>query len=81
MDVEIAMRHDPYDVSAAKLSYDIESRDGNTAHLRLIEDKGRRAGADEAKLTFNELHRALNSPEQFILALVEVHQQSAREPR
>ncbi|GAB1422306.1 helicase-related protein [Anaerolineales bacterium] len=86
MEAEIALGNHPRDVSAQNVGYDIESRDGNDGRLRFIEVKGRRAGADTVTLTYNELHRALNSPEQFILALVEVdatHRSnaSARPPR
>jgi superfamily II DNA or RNA helicase len=72
LNAEIALGHDPRDVSAENRGYDIESRDGQTGRLRFIEVKGRRAGADTVTLTYNELHRALNSPDNFILALVEV---------
>lgn len=72
MDAEVALGNHPRDVSAQNLGYDIESRDGQTGRLRFIEVKGRRAGAETVTLTYNELYRALNSPEAFILALVEV---------
>ncbi len=71
-EAEIALGNDPRDVSKQNVGYDIESRDGRTGRLRFIEVKGRRAGADTLTLTYNELYRALNSPEQFILAIVEV---------
>ncbi len=72
METEIRLGHDPRDVSSQNVGYDIESRDGQTGRLRFIEVKGRRAGAETVTLTYNELYRALNSPEGFILALVEV---------
>lgn len=81
MEVEIALGNDPRDVSAQNLGYDIESRDGQTGRLRFIEVKGRRAGAETVTLTYNELYRALNAPEGFILALVEVAHAKARPPR
>ena len=81
MDVEIALGHDPRDVSAQKVGYDIESRDGQTGRLRFIEVKGRRAGADEVEVTRNEVLTALNVPEQFILAVVEIEGARARPPR
>jgi hypothetical protein len=59
-------------VSSANLGYDIESRDGETATLRFIEVKGRRAGAETVTITRNEILTALNAPDKFILALVEV---------
>ena len=81
LDAEIALGHHPRDVSTQNLGYDIESHDCQTGRLRFIEVKGRRAGAETVTITYNELHRALNSPEQFILALVEVDQVQARSPR
>lgn len=81
MEVEIALGNTPRDVSSQNVGYDIESRDGRSGRLRFIEVKGRRAGADTVTLTYNELHRALNSPEQFILALVEVDRATAYPPR
>jgi hypothetical protein len=81
MEIEIALGNHPRDVSAQNLGYDIESRDGQMGRLRFIEVKGRRAGAETVTLTYNELYRALNSPEGFILALVEVERANARPPR
>ncbi|MCU0499404.1 MAG: DUF3883 domain-containing protein [Anaerolineae bacterium] len=81
MDVEIALGHHPRDVSSENLGYDIESRDGKTEQLRFIEVKGRRTDAETVTLTYNELYRALNSPEAFILALVEIDRTHARSPR
>jgi hypothetical protein len=70
MDCERRLGHDPRDVSADKLGYDIESRDPASGELRFIEVKGRWAGADTVTVTRNEILCALNVPEQFILALV-----------
>lgn len=81
METEVALGNHPRDVSRDNVGYDIESRDGKTGRLRFIEVKGRRAGAETVTLTYNELYRALNSPEAFILALVEVDQAQARLPR
>jgi hypothetical protein len=63
---------EPRDVSAAKIGYDIESKNHETGHLRFIEVKGRVAGAKTVTITKNEILTALNKPEYFILALVEV---------
>jgi superfamily II DNA or RNA helicase len=81
MDAEIALGNHPRDVSSQNLGYDIESHDGHSGRLRFIEVKGRRAGAETVTLTYNELHRALNSPEAFILALVQVEDARAHPPR
>lgn len=81
MEAEIALGNDPRDVSAQKVGYDIESRDGRSGRLRFIEVKGRRAGAETVTLTVNEILSGLNSGEQFILALVEIERNQARAPR
>ena len=86
MQAEIALGNDPRDVSRENKGYDIESRapqnkEGEDGRLRFIEVKGRRADAQQVTLTHNELMRALNSPQQFILALVEVEGSRARPPR
>jgi superfamily II DNA or RNA helicase len=81
MQAEIALGHDPRDVSAQKVGYDIESHDGQTGKLRFIEVKGRKADAETVTLTYNELYCALNSPAQFILALVLVEGNRAQPPR
>jgi len=78
---ELALGNDPCDVSDQKLGYDIESRDGQTGQLRFIEVKGRRAGADTVTITRNELLTALNKPDKYILALVEIVDGQARQPR
>ncbi len=62
----------PRDVSDEKCGYDVESRIPGTGKLRFIEVKGRAKGADTVTITKNEILTALNKPEDFILALVEV---------
>ncbi|NJO00151.1 MAG: DUF3883 domain-containing protein [Anaerolineales bacterium] len=49
--------------------------------LRFLEAKGRRAGADTVTVTRNEILTGINSPEQYILAIVEVENGQARAPR
>jgi len=81
METEIRLGHFPRDVSAQNKGYDIESRDGRTGKTRFIEVKGRKQGAESLTLTYNEIRCALNSPNQFILAIVEVAQGKAQSPR
>ncbi|MGG6265699.1 helicase-related protein [Leptolyngbya sp. AN03gr2] len=71
MAAERSLGHQPQDVSADKCGYDIESRmpDGK---LRFIEVKGRIEGAETVTVTKNEILTALNKPEEFVLALVQV---------
>ena len=47
------------------------------ARLRFVEVKGRAQGADTVTITKNEILTALNKPEQFILAVVEVDGEEA----
>ena len=67
----------PRDVSAENVGYDIESvipearRHGGPC-LRFIEVKGRQKGSTTVTVTRNEILTALNKPDEFILAIVEV---------
>lgn len=77
--IETSLGYKPKDVSAAKCGYDVESyvpeemRQRLTAYaLRMIEVKGRTKGATTVTVSKNEILTALNKPEEFILAIVEV---------
>ncbi len=70
--IERQLGNEPRDVSADKCGYDVESRDPAQGRLRFIEVKGRIQGAETVTVTKNEILTALNKPEEFILALVEV---------
>jgi superfamily II DNA or RNA helicase len=72
MAAERQLGYEPRDVSKDKLGYDIESRIAGSGRLRFIEVKGRIAGAETVTVTKNEIITALNQPEAFILALVQV---------
>lgn len=72
MDIERRLGFEPRDVSAEKCGYDIESGVPNTGLLRFLEVKGRVAGAKTVTVTKNEILRALNKPDEFILALVQI---------
>ena len=75
--IERGLGFEPRDRSADNCGYDIESavpdgaRDGGCA-LRMIEVKGRVAGSTTVTVSHNEVMCALNRPDAFILALVEV---------
>jgi hypothetical protein len=71
---------EPVDVSQSKCGYDIESKHPDNGKLFFIEVKGRIAGAPTVTITRNEILTAFNKPEEFILAIVEVAEGSAREP-
>ena len=78
MDIERSLGYHPKDVSADKCGYDIESeiptelRTGDSGCLRFIEVKGRAKGANTVTVSKNEILTALNRPEEYILAIVEV---------
>ena len=70
-------------MSAQKCGYDVESeipKEMQTGEgcLRFIEVKGRAKGATTVTISKNEMLYALNKPENFILAIVEVDSQSTR---
>ena len=85
MEIEKRLGFEPHDVSAGKVGYDIESRipaerreESGGSALRFIEVKGRSKGATEITVTRNEISAALNKPDDFILAIVEVDGGSAK---
>ncbi|HCP81320.1 MAG TPA: RNA helicase [Octadecabacter sp.] len=81
MAAERALGNDPKDVSAQKVGYDIVSLDPKTGHYRFIEVKGRIKGADTVMLTRQEIITSLHEPEKYILAIVEVDNGYAAQPR
>ena len=78
MEIERNLGFTPKDVSATKCHYDIESKEPTDGHLRFIEVKGRIVGATTVTVTTNEIRTALNKPENFILALVEIEEEKAK---
>jgi len=53
------------------LGYDIESKDPKTGKLRFIEVKGRASGEQTLTVSRNEILYSLNTPDDFILGMVE----------
>lgn len=77
MEIERAQGFVPLDVSKQKCGYDVESSIPKALRkegicLRFIEVKGRAKGATSVTVTKNEILTALNKPDEFILAIVEV---------
>ncbi len=72
MAAEEKLGYVPRDVSAENRGYDVESLIPESGKLRFIEVKGRRVGAATVTVTRNEVLTALNKPDDFILAIVEV---------
>ena len=81
IEAETALGNTPTDVSAQKVGYDIASYDPRTNHMRFIEVKGRIDGADTVMLTRQEIITSLHEPDRFILAIVQVKDGYAVEPR
>jgi hypothetical protein len=73
MKLEESLGFIPVDREEEKLGYDIESRIPGTGRLRFIEVKGRVSGAPTVTVTKNEILYSLNKPDDFILAIVEFH--------
>jgi hypothetical protein len=81
MECERRQGYEPLDVSEKKVGYDIESRHLNSGKIRFIEVKGRATGATSVTVTRNEILTALNEPDAYTLAIVEVEDGKAKEIR
>jgi hypothetical protein len=71
MDVERSLGFEPVDREFEKLGYDIESKDPKTGKLRFVEVKGRASGEQTLTVSRNEILYLLNTPDDFILGMVE----------
>jgi hypothetical protein len=71
MEIERSLGFDPVDREFEKVGYDIESKDPHTGKLRFIEVKGRASGEQTLTVSRNEILYSLNTPEDFILGMVE----------
>jgi len=60
--------------------YDIESKEPGNGRLRFIEVKGKAAGATTVTVSKTQILTALNKPDDFILAIVEIDGETARKP-
>lgn len=72
VETERHLGYTPRDVSRDNVGYDVESGSEDGGRLRFLEVKGRIRGATTVTLTKNEILTALNKPDDWILALVEV---------
>jgi hypothetical protein len=76
MAAERSLDHAPRDVHTENRGYDIESLitgpRADDDRLRFIEVKGRISGAETVTISKNEILTALNKPDDWLLALVEV---------
>lgn len=68
-----------YDLPYENPGYDIESRDASHNQLLFIEVKGKASGAETVTVSKTQLLTALNKPDDFILAIVEVDGDTAHD--
>jgi hypothetical protein len=78
---ERSLGREPLEMPPNNKGYDIQSRTNGLGELLFIEVKGRVAGADEFTITKSEILTSLNKPNHFILALVEVRDDSSTDVR
>jgi hypothetical protein len=80
MDHERQQGRIPRDVSDEKRGYDIESVTPDSGALLFIEVKGRAKGAGVVTISKNEILTALNKPDSYVLAVVEVEGETVHDP-
>ena len=81
MTAELRLGREPEDVSDEKRGYDIESRVAGNGKLVFLEVKGRAVDARTVTVSRNEILTALNKPDDFVLAVVQVDGDHVDEPR
>jgi superfamily II DNA or RNA helicase len=81
MATERHLGREPVEMPRNNPGFDIRSKDPRTSDIYFIEVKGRIEGADVVTVTRNEILTALNKPDRFILALVEVGEDEATQVR
>ena len=81
MEAERKLGREPTEMPHHNPGYDIESRDPNTNKLLFIEVKGKSTDATIVTVSKTQIFTAFNKPDSFILAIVEVDGETAKEPR
>jgi len=71
----------PVEMPRNNPGFDVRSKDPRTGDIWFIEVKGRIKGSDVVTVTRNEILTALNKPDRFILALVEVGEDESTDVR
>ena len=77
--VERSLGHEPEEMSHHNPGYDIESKDAETNKLRFIEVKGKSIDATTVTISKTQILTALNIQESFILAIVVMEDETAKE--
>ncbi|MXY28588.1 DUF3883 domain-containing protein [Candidatus Poribacteria bacterium] len=81
MEAERKLGREPREMPHQNPGYDIESRDPKTNQLLFIEVKGKSPDATTVTVSKTQIFTAFNKPDSFILAIVEVDGDTAKEPR
>ena len=81
MEAEQKLGRVPKEMPHHNPGYDIESKDPNNNSLLFIEVKGKSPGATSVTVSKTQIFTAFNKPKNFILAIVEVEGDTAKEPR
>lgn len=79
MEAERNLGHEPKEMPHQNPGYDIESKDSKTNQLRFIEVKGKSSDATTVTISKTQILTALNKPDCFILAIVIVEDETAKE--
>ncbi len=78
MAAEISCGREPREMPHENPGYDVESKDPATGRLFFLEVKGKAAGAQTVTVSKTQILTALNKPDDFLLALVEVEGDSGK---
>ena len=81
MEAERKLGREPTEMPHHHPGYDIESKDPNTNQLLFIEVKGKSPNAPTVTVSKTQIFTAFNKPDSFILAIVDVDGETAKEPR
>ena len=81
MEAERKLGREPKEMPHHNPGYDIESKDSNTNKLLFIEVKGKSTDATTVTVSKTQILTAFNSPDNFILAIVEIDGDTVKEPR
>ncbi len=79
MEAERDLGHEPKEMPHQNPGFDIESKDSKTNQLRFIEVKGKSKDATTVTISKTQILTALNKPDSFILAIVVVEDEAAKE--
>ena len=80
MEAEHKLGREPKEMPHENPGYDIESKAPNTNQLLFIEVKGKSPNATTVTVSKTQIFTAFNKPDNFILAIVEVDGETAKEP-